>query len=157
MNEKPKMLLRKAQQKDVAFIHSLLLQYANQGILLGRARAEIYEFLRDFIIAEDPEGTPLGMSALHLMWEDLCEVRSLAIVPELRGRGIGSLLLEACVSEAITLGFNQIFALTYQEKFFYHHGFKEVPKQRLPNKIWADCVKCVKFPDCDETAVLLEL
>jgi amino-acid N-acetyltransferase len=65
--------------------------------------------------------------------------------------------VEACLSEAVTLGFNQIFALTYETGFFFSHGFQEVPKQRLPNKIWADCVKCVKFPDCDETAVLLEL
>ncbi|MDR1397626.1 MAG: N-acetyltransferase [Desulfarculales bacterium] len=151
------MLLRKAGQKDVAFIHALLLHYAGEGILLGRARVEIFEFLRDFVIAENENGSPLGMSALHLIWENLCEIRSLAIVPEFRSQGIGSLLVEACISEAITLGFEQIFALTYQTPFFLRHGFKEVSKQRLPNKIWADCVKCVKFPDCDETAVLLEL
>jgi amino-acid N-acetyltransferase len=151
------MRLRKAGQQDVTFIHSLLLHYAGEGILLSRARGEIFEFLRDFIIGESDDGQPLGMSSLHLIWEDLCEIRSLAIKPEFRGQGIGSLLVEACVSEAITLGFHQIFALTYQDGFFLRHGFKQVPKQRLPNKIWADCVKCVKFPDCDENAVLLEL
>ena len=150
-------MIRKALQKDVGFIHGLLLHYANQGILLGRPRGEIFEFLRDFVIAEDENGLSVGICGLHLMWEDLCEIRSLAVLPERQGQGWGSRLVEACLSEAVTMGFNQIFALTYQTGFFFSHGFKEVPKQRLPNKIWADCVKCVKFPDCDETAVLLEL
>jgi amino-acid N-acetyltransferase len=150
-------MLRKAQQKDVSFIYKLLLHYAEQGVLLGRPRGELYEFLRDFVIAEDERGDAVGMCALHLIWEDLCEIRSLAVLPAQRGKNWGAKLIEACISEAITLGFNQIFALTYQTAFFLRHGFAEVPKQRLPNKIWADCVKCVKFPDCDETAVLLEL
>ncbi len=150
-------MLRKAQQKDVSFIHGLLLHYAGQGLLLGRPRGEIYEFLRDFVVAEDESGQVVGMCGLHLIWEDLCEIRSLAVLPEKKRQGWGAKLAEACISEAITLGFNQIFSLTYQTDFFYRIGFKEVPKQRLPNKIWADCVKCVKFPDCDETAVLLEL
>lgn len=150
-------MLRKAQQKDVAFIHGLLLNYANQGLLLGRPKIEIYEFLRDFVMAEDERGNCVGTCGLHLIWEDLCEIRSLAVLPEKAGQGWGGKLVEACISEAITLGFNQVFALTYQTDFFFRFGFKEVPKQRLPNKIWADCVKCVKFPDCDEVAVLLEL
>ena len=150
-------MLRKAQQKDVSFIHSLLLSYADQGQLLGRPRGEIYEFLRDFIVAEDDLGQAAGMCGLHLIWENLCEIRSLAVLPEKKGQKLGSRLVEACISEAITLGFSQVFSLTYQPGFFGRFGFKEVPKQLLPNKIWADCVKCVKFPDCDETAVLLEL
>lgn len=150
-------MLRKAQQKDVSFIHGLLLHYAEQGLLLGRPRVEIYEFLRDFTIAQDSEDKLVGMCGLHLVWEDLCEIRSLAVLPGRKGEKWGSKLVEACISEAITLGFSQIFSMTYQAEFFFRFGFKEVPKQRLPNKIWADCVKCVKFPDCDETAVLLEL
>ena len=150
-------MLRKALQKDVSFIHSILLHYAGQGLLLGRPRVEIYEFLRDFVIVEDELGQPVGTCSLHLIWEDLCEIRSLAVLPEKIRQKFGSKLVEACISEAITLGFSQIFSLTYEMEFFYRFGFKEVPKQRLPNKIWADCVKCVKFPNCDESAVLLEL
>ena len=150
-------MLRKAQQKDVSFIHSLLLHYADQSLLLSRPRGEIYEFLRDFVVAEDEHGQVVGMCGLHLIWEDLCEIRSLAVLPEKIGQNWGSKLVEACISEALTLGFSQVFSLTYQTSFFLRFGFKEVSKQRLPNKIWADCVKCVKFPDCDENAVLLEL
>jgi len=150
-------MIRKARQQDVRFIHALLSYYGEKGELLARPLTEIYEFLRDFVVAEDDKGRPVGVCALHLVWEDLCEVRSLAVEDGLMGRGWGTKLVEACISEAVTLGFNQVFALTYRPEFFRRLGFAEVDKQRLPNKIWADCVKCVKFPDCDEVAMLLEL
>ncbi|MFH1057153.1 MAG: N-acetyltransferase [Pseudomonadota bacterium] len=150
-------MIRRAQQKDVRFIHGLLAQYGQQGVLLARPLADIYEFLRDFVIAENDEGERVGVCALHLIWEDLCEIRSLAVLPEQGGRGWGTRLAEFCISEAVTLGFPKVFALTYRVDFFKRLGFRVVEKQALPNKIWADCVKCVKFPDCDETALLWEL
>ncbi len=150
-------MIRKARQQDVRFIHRLLAHYGGQGLLLARPLTDLYEFLRDFVIAEDSEGEAVGTCALHLCWEDLCEVRSLAVLPERQGEGWGGRLVETCCSEAVTLGFGQIFALTYVPKFFTRFGFREVDKQMLPNKIWADCLNCVKFPDCDEIAMLLEL
>ena len=150
-------MIRKARQQDVHFIHGLLSHYGAEGQLLARPLTDIYEFLRDFLIAEDEKGNLVGACALHLVWEDLCEVRSLAVEPGREGQGWGTKLVEACVSDALTLGFNQVFALTYRPGFFARLGFKEVDKQRLPQKIWADCVKCVKFPNCDEVAMLLEL
>lgn len=150
-------MIRRATQKDVPFIHALLADYGAQGELLARPRIEIYEFLRDFVVAEDPDGRPVGVAALHLVWEDLAEVRSLAVLPDQQGQGWGTKLVEACLSDSLTLGFGQVFALTYRPEFFARMGFTEVDKQRLPNKIWADCTKCVKFPDCDEIAMLLEL
>jgi amino-acid N-acetyltransferase len=150
-------MIRRAQQKDVRFIHQLLVQYGGQGVLLARPLSEIYEFLRDFVIAEDDSGERVGVCALHLIWEDLCEIRSLAVLPAYRGQGWGTRLAESCISEAVTLGFHKIFVLTYRVDFFKQLGFREVEKQALPNKIWADCVKCVKFPDCDETALLWEM
>lgn len=150
-------MIRKARQQDVPFIHSLLANYGAKGDLLARPLTDIYEFLRDFVIAEDRDGRTVGVCGLHLCWEDLCEVRSLAVLPERCGEGWGTRLAEAAISEAVTLGFNQVFALTYRPTFFAHLGFKEVEKNRLPHKIWADCVHCVKFPACDEVAMLLEL
>lgn len=150
-------MIRRARQKDVQFIHGLLSLYGAQGELLARPRTELYEFLRDFVVAEDDQGNPVGCCALHLCWEDLAEVRSLAVLPEEQGRHWGTKLVEACLSEAVTLGFGQVFALTYRPDFFARLGFQPVDKQRLPNKIWADCTKCIKFPDCDENAMLLEL
>jgi len=93
----------------------------------------------------------------HICWEDLAEVRSLIVQEEHRGRGLGSQLIDACLSEAISLGIYRIFALTYRVDFFRKHGFNVVDKATLPHKIWADCIKCVKFPECDEVAVLLEV
>lgn len=150
-------MLRKARKQDVPFIHGLLAHYGGQGLLLARPLSEIYEFLRDFVVAEDKARNLMGVCGLHLCWEDLCEVRSLAVLPETAGQGWGTKLVETAVSEAVTLGFNQVFALTYVPTFFARVGFKEVEKNRLPHKIWADCVKCVKFPACDEIAMLLEL
>lgn len=150
-------MIRRARQKDVRFIHSLLSEYGNKGELLARPLTDIYEFLRDFVIAEDDQGRTVGTCALHICWEDLAEVRSLAVLPECQGQGWGTRLVEACLSEAVTLGFGQVFVLTYRPDFFRRQGFAEVDKQLLPNKIWADCVKCVKFPDCDEVAMRLEL
>jgi amino-acid N-acetyltransferase len=150
-------MIRRARQQDVRFIHGLLAKYGGEGLLLARPLSEIYESLRDFVVAEDDQGSLVGVCALHLCWEDLCEIRSLAVLPEYRGQGWGIKLTEACLSEAVTLGFNKVFALTYRPEFFARLGFRQVGKQMLPNKIWADCVKCVKFPDCDETAMLLEL
>jgi len=150
-------MLRKARQQDVRFIHGLLSHYGGQGLLLARPLTDLYEFLRDFVIAEDQKGRAVGCCALHLCWENLCEVRSLAVLPEATGQGWGSKLAETCISEAVTLGFHQVFALTYRPDFFGRLGFKQVDKKFLPNKVWADCVKCVKFPDCDEIAMVLEL
>ncbi len=150
-------MIRRARQQDVRFIHGLLAKYGGEGLLLARPLSEIYESLRDFVVAEDDQGNLVGVCALHLCWEDLCEIRSLAVLPEYRRQGWGIRLTEACLSEAVTLGFNKVFALTYRPEFFARLGFRQVGKQMLPNKIWADCVKCVKFPDCDETAMLLEL
>ena len=150
-------MLRKARQEDVRFIHGLLAHYGEKGLLLARPLTSIYDFLRDFVIAEDDAGKPVGCCALHICWENLCEVRSLAVDPGVQGQGWGSKLVESCLSDAITLGFNRIFVLTYRPDFFARLGFKEVEKQLLPNKVWADCVRCVKFPDCDEIAMLLEL
>jgi amino-acid N-acetyltransferase len=150
-------VIRRARQQDVRFIHALLAEYGQRGDLLARPLTDIYEFLRDFVVAEDESGQTVGTCALHLCWEDLAEVRSLAVLPERGGEGWGTKLVEACLSEAVTLGFGKVFVLTYRPDFFRRLGFQEVDKQELPNKIWADCVKCVKFPDCDETAMRLEL
>ncbi|MEW5914735.1 MAG: N-acetyltransferase [Thermodesulfobacteriota bacterium] len=150
-------MIRKARVQDVRFIHGLLARYGQEGLLLARPLTELYELLRDFVVAEDDQGVLVGTCALHLCWEDLCEVRSLAVLPERKGQGWGQRLVEACCSEAVTLGFGKVFALTYVPEFFARFGFAQVDKSRLPNKIWSDCLSCVKFPDCDEIAMLLEL
>jgi amino-acid N-acetyltransferase len=99
----------------------------------------------------------VGICALHICWEDLAEIRSLVVQEEHQKKGIGSKLAKACLEESKKIGVKKVFALTYRPKFFEELGFKKVDKTMLPHKIWTDCLKCVKFPDCDEIAVVKEI
>jgi len=148
--------LRKARIGDVPQIHTLVNSFATRGEMLGRSRSELYEGLRDFFVVE-LDGAIIGCSALHINWEDLAEVRSLAVVPEGQGKGMGKMLVNACIEEARSLGIARIYALTYRPGFFEGVGFSKVPKDSLPHKVWGDCLKCPQFPNCDEDAVIMEL
>ena len=149
-------MIRKAQIHDVKEIQKLLITFASRGDMLSRSLSEIYESLRDFYVFEE-QGVILGAAALHIVWDDLAEVRSVAVAENVGRKGIGSLLVQACISEAREIGLKRIFCLTYKPDFFGKHGFKLVDKSELPHKVWGDCIKCVKFPDCDENAMILDL
>ena len=149
-------MLRKAQIKDVKEIQKLLLTFANRGDMLSRSLSELYESLRDFSVFEE-DGIILGTTALHIVWEDLAEVRSVAVIEDAGRRGIGKQLVQTSIDEARELGLRRIFCLTYKPDFFAKLGFRLVDKSELPHKVWGDCVKCVKFPDCDENAMILDL
>lgn len=153
---KDNVTLRKARIVDVPQIHKMVNGFAAQGEMLGRSRSELYEGLRDFFVVEK-DGVVLGCSALHINWEDLAEVRSLAVSPELQGQGMGKTLVNACVEEARSLGIARVYALTYRPEFFEGIGFSRTPKESLPHKVWGDCLKCPQFPNCDEDAVIMEL
>lgn len=150
--------LRKATIPDVKAIHRLLMDCANKRLLLPRSFGELYSHLRDFIVAEDTQtGEVVGCCALTITWEALAEVRSLVVAESAQGQGLGRRLVEFCVSDALTFGVYKVFALTYQVAFFQKLGFKEVSKDVLPQKVWADCLKCPQFPECDEVAMMIEL
>ncbi len=151
-------MLRKAKISDVKGIHALVDSYAKQGEMLPCALVDLYERVRDFYVyADDESGELLGACALHICWEDLGEIRSLAIKGKEHMKGIGKKMALACLEEAALLGLKRVFALTYKPDFFKRLGFNEIDKGTLPHKIWGDCIKCSKFPDCDETAMMLEL
>ncbi len=149
-------MLRRARIPDARSIHALLLSFARDGQLLGRSLANIYDAIRDFYVYE-VDGRILGAGALAICWEDLAEVRSLAVSSDQQGRGIGRLLVEQCLIEARDLGLKRVFALTYQPEFFRKLGFSDIEKSELPQKVWGDCINCVKFPDCDEYALAINL
>lgn len=149
-------MLRKAQITDVKEIQKLLMVFAGRGDMLSRSLSEIYESLRDFYVYEEG-GAILGTTALHIVWEDLAEVRSVAVMEEAGRRGIGRQLVQACIDESRLLGLKRIFCLTYKPEFFGKMGFRLVDKSELPHKVWGDCIKCAKFPDCDENAMILDL
>ncbi|HDR46110.1 MAG TPA: N-acetyltransferase [Geoalkalibacter subterraneus] len=149
-------MIRKALIPDAKTIQKLLMDYSRDGLMLPRSLSEIYENIRDFYVF-DEQGTVLGTVCLSICWEDLAEVRSLAVAESASGRGIGRSLVEICLEEARTLGLRRVFALTYKPVFFAKIGFREIEKSELPHKIWGDCLKCAKFPDCDEIAVCIDL
>lgn len=149
-------MIRKARLNDVKEIQRLIKQYSTRGDILPRSLVELYDHLRDFFVYIKNRKI-VGICALHVCWEDLGEIRSLAVQEDMRKMGIGLALVKACLKEAKALGIKRVFALTYRPDFFERLAFKVVDKSILPHKIWTDCLKCVKFPDCDEVAMLKEL
>lgn len=149
-------MIRKATICDVKAIQALINGYADAGQMLPRSLNELYENLRDFSISEQNDSID-GVCALHISWDGLAEIRSLAVRDDKAGRGIGSALVRRCLAEASELGAEKVFVLTYQADFFKKLGFKDVDKKELPHKIWTDCLNCVKFPDCDESALITTL
>ncbi len=149
-------MIRKARIPDTKAIHRLLMEYSRQGLMLSRSLSEIYETIRDFYVFEEG-GRVIGTVCLHICWEDLAEVRSLAVEEGQGNRGVGRKLVESCLDEAKGLGLRRVFALTYKQAFFEKLGFHLIEKSELPHKIWGDCMKCAKFPECDEIAMSIEL
>ncbi len=137
---------------DVKGIHRLLQGFAGKGLLLGRSISSLYDHLRDFIVY-DEEGIQ-GVCALHISWDNLAEIRSLAVAEEMQGRGVGKMLVASCLDEAKSLEIDKVFVLTYQAGFFRKLQFVDIEKNELPHKIWSDCLQCPKFPDCDEDALI---
>ena len=149
-------VIRPAAIGDVPYIHHLLEIYAAQGNLLPRTMNELYRHLRDFFVAE-VNGQVAGCGALEIFTESLGEVRSLVVDDAWKGQGFGRLLVQRIIEEARAIGLKRLMALTYVAPFFHKLGFKTVPMDTLPEKVWGICVKCYKYNNCDETAVLLEL
>lgn len=151
-------MIRKASIKDIKAIHELLQEYGKTGDLLARPLSELYDHVRDFwVFANKREDRVVGFCALQFCWEDLAEIRSLAVHPDHLGKQIGVKLVETALSEAKSFNIKKVFTLTYQPDFFKKFGFAQIDRSELPLKIWSDCIICVKFPDCDETAMLKSL
>ncbi|WP_244155836.1 N-acetyltransferase [Desulfofustis glycolicus] len=150
------MMIRKARMNDIKQIHALLTYYADKKLLLPRSISSLYDHLRDFVVHDENGGTISGVCSLHISWENLAEIRSLAITEENQGQGLGSRLVRNCLEEAAEFGITRIFTLTYQPGFFRKLGFKDIDKRELPHKIWSDCINCAMFPDCNEEALIFE-
>ncbi len=149
-------MIRKAQISDVKSIHGLLQVYSRQGELLARPLSELYDHVRDFWVVENKTGI-IGCCALQICWEDLAEIRSLAVAKDHTGKGIGTLLVDRILQEALVFNIPKLFTLTYRPTFFKRFDFNIIDRSELPIKIWADCISCVNFPDCDETAMVKKL
>ncbi|MGI6449445.1 MAG: N-acetyltransferase [Desulfitobacteriia bacterium] len=150
------ILYRHAKLSDVEAILSLISEFVNQGLMLPRTRSGLYEGIREFIVAVEKDKI-IGTGSLHIIWDDLAEIRTLAVVAGHQKKGIGRKLVEILLQEAEQLNCPQVFTLTYQVEFFKHLGFQLVDKQDMPQKVWKDCINCVKFPNCDENAMIKSL
>jgi|GEM_PF-7061 len=148
-------VVRKARATDVPAMQTLVAHFAARGELLPRTLNEMYQHLRDFFVAE-VDGEIVAVCGLSLYWEDLAEIRTLAVHEAHGGKGLGSALVTACLEEAGALGVGRVFALTYRPGYFERFGFRTIDKRELPQKIWKDCIKCAKFACCDETALIRE-
>ncbi len=144
--------VEKAMIDDGPQIHKLANYFAEKGVMLPRALSEIYENIRDFFVVRDGDKV-IGCASLHIYWSDLAEVRGVAVSEDCQGQGIGARLIEACLREAKELGIQQVFCLTYKAAFFEKLGFRQVDKLELPRKIWSECYRCPRFPNCDEVAL----
>ncbi len=149
-------MLKRASIEDVKKIHAIINSSASKGEMLPRSLGELYDNMRDYMVYEE-KGAIFGTCALHICWEDLAEIRSLCVVDSARMKGLGRTLVNACVDEARSLRIGRVFLLTYQEQFFLKCGFSAVDKKELPQKIWSDCIRCPKFPECDEYAMIMNV
>lgn len=149
-------MVRKAKINEAKAIQNLINFYAQKGLMLFRSLNDLYDDLRDYFVYEE-NGKILGTCALHIYWEDLAEIRSLAVEEKEQNKGIGSILVKEALAEAKELNIKQVFVLTYRPEFFRKFGFRDIEKQNLPQKIWSECIHCVKFPECEEVALIKDI
>lgn len=148
--------VEKASIGDVPQMHKLINSFADKGEMLARSLSEIYENIRDYYIARDGDRV-VGCAALHVNWSDLAEIRSVAVSEDRQGQGVGARLIKACLKDAEKLGIETVFCLTYKPGFFEKFTFARVDKMELPQKVWNECYRCAKFPNCDEVAMVWRL
>lgn len=146
------MIIREARLTDVEDMHHLVNNYAEKGLMLSRPRSMLYEYIREFAIAEI-DGEIVGTGALHIMWADLAEIRAVAVKEGFTKKGVGRKLVEYFLAEARQLGIPRVFTLTYQPEFFEKMGLVVVDKNNMPQKVWKECINCPKFPNCDEVCL----
>jgi len=146
----------RARIGDVPQMHELINYFADRGEMLARSLSEIYENIRDYFVVRQSERV-VACAALHVMWSDLAEIKSVAVAEDWQKQGVGDQLVMACLNEAKELGIPTVFCLTYKPAFFEKRGFSQVDKMELPQKVWTECYRCPKFPNCDEVALIYRL
>jgi len=148
--------IHNAQVKDIPVLKGIIDGYVKDEKMLPRSMSELYESTQDFFVCK-VEGEVVAGCALKVRWGELAEIASLAVRQDHLLQGIGSMLVDACIKQAKDLGVTHLFTLTYAPEFFAKNGFVVIDKANLPHKIWADCIRCPKFPNCDEIAMELRI
>ncbi len=137
-------------------MHKLINYFADKGEMLARPLSEIYENIRDYFVVREGARV-IACAALHVNWSDLAEIKSVAVAEDSQRQGTGTRLIEACLRETKELDILTVFCLTYKPAFFERFGFSQVDKMELPQKVWSECYRCPKFPNCDEVALIYHL
>jgi len=151
------MKILKPTLNNIIDIQSVVKPYVDEGIILYRDEDEIATNIRSYVLAYENE-IPIGVGALHIFSPFLGEIRSLAVSKNFQGKGIGKKIVSSLLEEAKKIGLKEVLVLTYQKEFFEKLGFREIPKESIPDKkIWADCIKCKFFPNCNEIALITSL
>jgi amino-acid N-acetyltransferase len=150
----PRLNIRPARVGDVPTIQELIRTFADRKLMIRRSLGELYESIREFLVATDDDGAVIGCAAIHVFWDDLAELKCLAVSESIHGRGVGRRLVEACWDAARELEIKTVFTLTYVAEFFERCGYHRIEKAELPHKIWNDCVRCPLFPSCTEIALV---
>ena len=164
-------VVRRAKVSDVQQIVTLINSYAEKGEMLYRSQSQVLQQVRNYFVAVEskpadhtngnnsPESssTVLACGSLDITWNDLAELRSLAVHPDATGKRFGTKIVEALMEDATELGLKHVFALTYKPHFFERLGFAIIDKQQLPHKVWSICIDCLKFPVCDEVAMQINV
>ena len=153
----PGVTVRRATVADVAGIAGVMAGYVEDGSLLPRSSGDLYRSLREFHVAVDASGKVLACAGLRVLWDDLGEVRSLAVRPEAHGQGLGKALVQRVLDDAKEIGLGRVIALTREVPFFERCGFAVAARETMPRKVWTDCVACPRRHACDEVAVEIEL
>jgi len=148
--------VEKARISDATQMHKMINYFADKGEMLARPLSEIYENIRDYFVVKQGKRV-IACAALHVNWLDLAEIKSVAVAEDSQRQGIGDQLIEACLNESKELGISTIFCLTYKPAFFEKLGFSQTDKMELPHKVWSECYRCPKFPNCDEVGLIYHL
>lgn len=149
-------MIKQARISDVKQIARIINDHADKGLMLHIPLTQIYDQLRDFVVATDNDQI-VGCGAVHIAWEGLGEIRSVAVAEECRNKGVGTHIVNALINMAREIEISKLLVLTYQQDFFKRFGFQLVEKETLPHKIWRACLNCPRFPNCDEIAMVLDL
>jgi len=150
------MEIKKAKIENGVDIYNLINEAAKEYEVLPRALSYIYENIRDFWVVFEKDRV-VGSVALHFVWEDLAEIKSLVLDGSFKGNNVGNSLIQEALSEARSYDIKKVFVLTFIPEYFKRYGFKTIDKSELPHKIWAECINCPKFPNCNEEAMIKEL
>ncbi|MSQ15856.1 MAG: N-acetyltransferase [Dehalococcoidia bacterium] len=149
--------IQPAKIGDVVEIHKLVNRFADVGEMLPRSMGELYENVRDFVVVKDDDGELAGCASLHVVWEDLAEIKAVAVTEEWQSKGLGAYLVTTRIEEAKELGLATVFCLTHKPAFYEKLGFSQVDVMTLPRKVWGECMRCPKFPACNEIAMVVHL